>query len=178
MKIKLLRPDQIITLRDYPVHNEHILTIYFQVFRKNQGKILPPCPVIHKSLGAPFIKGKKAKKHTELLQKFLERQPQAEYFLIDGGHRSAAATLAHKRVPVFIVEKNADLKIAKEMVKAGKFFGWCQVEKTIAEVSAGLEKHHFGAKEFLTVEDKVKRMVKNHDVPEYMRKFFKKNNYA
>jgi len=86
MKYKLLRPNQIITLRDYPLYNQHILRIYFRIFSKNQGKILPPCPVIHKSSGIPLVNGKdaKSKKYNALLNDFLDKNPHAEYFLLDG----------------------------------------------------------------------------------------------
>ncbi len=174
MKTKLLRPNQIITLRDYPVHNEQILKIYFRVFQNNQGKILPPCPVVHKSKGIPYVKGRdsKSKKYNRLLRKFLEENPHAEYFLIDGGHKTAAAMLSHKLIPVLVLEQDSDFVKAKELVKTGEIFGWNSVEKSISDAMCVLAKHHFGTKEFLTVEDKVKKMVKNKDVPSYMISIF------
>ena len=175
MKIKLLHPYQIITLRDYPVYNEHVLRIYFKIFMKNQGKILPPCPVIHKSLGIPYVSGKDSKsaRYNELLKKFLENHPRAEYFLIDGSHKTTAATLSHKLIPALIIEQNNDFKEVKELIKTGEFFGWYSVEDSINDAIKTLAKHHFGTKEFLTVEDKTKKMVKNNDVPKYMVSFSK-----
>lgn len=172
MKHKLLRPNQIITLRDYPLYNPHILKIYFRVFSKNQGKILPPCPVIHKSSGVPFVKGKKA--YNALLANFLDKHPKAEYFLLDGSHKTTAACLSKKLIPVVIIEKDEDFMLAKKLIEKGEFFGWYSVEKSIKEALNVLAKHHFGAKKFLTVEDKAKLMVKNRDVPDYMISFFKK----
>ncbi len=170
MKHKLLRPDQIVTLRDYPLYNPHILKIYFRVFSRNQGKILPPCPVIHKSAGIPFVKGKK--RYNALLQGFLDKHPKAEYFLLDGSHKTTAATLSKKLIPVVIIEKDDDLKKAKKLIESGEFFGWYSVENSIKEALNVLAKHHFGAKKFLTVEDKAKLMVKNKDIPDYMIYFF------
>jgi len=177
MKYKLLHPDQIITLRDYPLFNEHILKIYFRIFVKNQGKTLPPCPVIHKSLGIPFVKGKdiKSKKYNILLKKFLETHSRAEYFLLDGSHKTTAAALSHKLIPVLIIEQDKDFKEAKKLIEKGEFFGWYAVEKSIKEAISVLAKHHFGTKKMLTVEDKAKLMVKNKDIPQYMIAFFKKN---
>lgn len=175
MRYKLLRPDQIITLRDYPLYNQHILRIYFRIFSKNQGKILPPCPVIHKSLGIPLVKGKdiKSKKYNALLNDFLDKNPNAEYFLLDGSHKTTAATLSKKMILVVIIEQDRDFKEAKKLIKSGEFFGWYSVETSIKCAIGGLAKHHLGSEKFLTVEDKSKLLVKNKDVPAYMISFFK-----
>ncbi len=177
MKYKLLCPDQIITLRDYPLYNQHILRIYFRIFSKNQGKILPPCPVIHKSLGIPFVSGRsdKAKKHNALLSSFLEKNPNAEYFLLDGSHKTTAATLSKKMIPVVIIEQDKDFKKAKKLIKTGEFFGWNSVENSIKDAINELAKHHIGSEKFLTVEDKSKLLVKNKDIPDYIISFYKNN---
>ncbi len=176
MKYKLLLPNQIITLRDYPLYNQHILRIYFRIFSKNQGKILPPCPVIYKSSGVPFANGKdtKSKKYNSLLNDFLKKNPDAEYFLLDGSHKTTAATLSNKMIPVVIIEQDKDLKEAKKLIKSGDFFGWYSVENSIKEVIVNLVNHHMGSEKFLTVEDKAKLLVKNKDVPDYIISFFKK----
>ena len=169
MKYKLLRPDQIITLRDYPLYNEHILRIYYRIFSKNHGKILPPCPVIHKSIGIPTVSGKdeKSKRYNILLRQFLDKNPHAEYFLLDGSHKTTAATLSNKLIPVVIIEKDSDLKECKKLSKKGEFFGWFSIESSIKQSLSVLAKHHLGTKKFLTVEDKAKLMVKNKVVPDY-----------
>lgn len=176
MKKKLLRPNQIITLRDYPVYNKDVLKIYFRIFQKGHGRILPPCPVIHKSIGIPYVKNNNAKsrKYHRLLEGYLEKNPKAEYFLMDGGHKTAAATLAHKKIHAFIVEYDKDLIEARKLKEKGEMFGWHTVQRSVKEIVKELLKHHFGTKEFLTVEDKVKRMVKNKDVPQYMAKYYQK----
>lgn len=159
------------------MYNEHILRIYFRIFMKNQGKILPPCPVIHKSLGIPYLNDQnfKSAQYNRLLRKFLEDHPGAEYFLVDGGHKTTAAALSHKLIPVVVIEQNKDFKETKKLIKTGEFFGWYSVENSIKEAIEVLATHHFGTKEFLTVEDKAKKMVKNKDVPKYMISHFKKD---
>ena len=154
MKHKLLRPNQIITLRDYPLYNEHTLRIYFRVFMKNQGKILPPCPVIHKSLGIPFVSGKdtKSKRYNAILRDFLEKHPHSEYFLLDGSHKTTAATLSHKLIPALVIEHDRDFKEAKRLIESGEFFGWyshmLSLNKRLFRgapyISVGyIRKHHF-----------------------------------
>jgi len=170
MKYCSLRPNQIITLRDYPLYNQHILRIYFRIFSKDQGEILPPCPVIHKSSGIPFVSGKDArsKKHNALLNDFLDKNPNAEYFLLDGSHKTTAATLSKKMIPVVVIEQDKDLKEAKKLIKSGEFFGWYSVENSIKDIISELAKHHIGSERFLTVEDKSKLLIKNKDVPDYI----------
>ncbi len=171
-----LHPNQIITFRDYPVHNQQILNIYFLIFQKKQGKILPPCPVIHKSVAIPYVKGKdpKSKAYNTLLQKYLKKNPKAEYFLLDGGHKSAAATLSHQKIPVFVIANNKDLRKAKKLQASGKLLGWHTIEKSIKDIIKDLVEHHFGTREFLTVEDKVRRMVKNKDISKHLISFYKR----
>lgn len=172
MKHRLLHPRQIITLRDYPLYNPHILKIYFRVFSKNQGKILPPCPVIHKSSGIPLLKGKK--RYNAQLADFLNKHPEAEYFLLDGSHKTTAACLSKKLVPAVVIEKDEDLRKARKLIEKGEFFGWFAVENSVKEALHNLAKHHFGAKKFMTVEDKARLMVKNRKVPDYVISFYKK----
>ncbi|MAH42704.1 hypothetical protein CL614_03190 [archaeon] len=145
---------------------------------KKQGKILPPCPVIHKSLGIPYANGKdiKSKRNNTLLRNFLEENPTAEYFLLDGSHKTTAAALSHNTIPAVVIEHDKDFKEAKKLIKTGEYFGWYSVEKSIKEAINVLAKHHVGTKKFLTVEDKTKLLIKNKDVPNYMISFFKKHN--
>ena len=176
MKKKLLRPDQIITTQDYPVYNEHILVIFFRVFSKGYGKILPPVPVFHISSGIPYVKGKdaKSKRYNKMLSSYLEKNPRAKYFLIDGGHKTSAAALAHKLIPAIIMENDKDFEKVRRLQSKGEFFGFHNPSKTLKACIKEVAKHHFGAKKFLTVEDKVKKMIKHKDVPEYMIKAYKK----
>ena len=176
MKTKLLQPYQIITTRDYPVYSEQILKIYFRIFQKKLGQILPPCPVIHKSVGIPLVKAKsfKARRYNALLKKYLEKNPRAEYFLLDGGHKTTAATLSHRLIPVWVIEKDKDFTEARKLIARGEIFGWHIIEKNVKEALKMLAEHHLGTKRFLTVEDKTKKMVKNKAVPKYMLSYFKR----
>jgi len=184
MQNKLLIPEQIIALKDYPLHNEQILKIYFRVFQMKQGKILPPCPVIHKSAGIPYTRGENSKSnlYNVQLKKFLEEHPRAEYFLLDGNHKSTAAALSRQPLPVIVLQKNHDFKYCKKLAKEGKIFGWYAIGSSISGALKELEQHylkHFSEKPafyFYTVAEKAKELAKNNDVSEYMIKAFKKLN--
>lgn len=175
MKTKLLLPNQIITLRDYPLYNEQILKIYFRVFQKNQGRILPPCPVIHKFVGIPKSKGtdQKSRRYNRKLEQYLKENPRAEYFLLDGSHKTTAAALLHKPIPVLVLERSQDLNEAKKLIAAGELFGWYAVENSIDAALTELAKHHLGSRGFLTVAEKTKKLIDNGDVPQYMISAYK-----
>lgn len=176
MKGKSLHPNQIITLRDYPLHNEQILEIYFRVFQRKHGNILPPCPVIHKSTGIPYSNKNdmKSKKYNSILRKFLEDNPNAEYFLLDGGHKSTAATLVHQLIPAIIIENEADFKKIHDLISSGEIFGWYDIGNSIQNVISKLLEHHFNTKKFQTIEDKVKLMIQDNNIPKYMAKIYRK----
>lgn len=165
MEKKLLSPDQVITLNDYPVHNEQILKIYFRIFQKRQGKIMPPCPVIHKSTGIPFAKGRK--KYNKLLNDFLKSHPRAEYFLLDGTHKTTAAALTHNLIPVMVFGNDKDIIEAKMLARKGELFS-LMVDDTIKKSLNELKKHFFKTMLFQTVTEKTERMARNKILPEYM----------
>ena len=142
---------------------------------KHQGKILPPCPVIHTSTGIPYVNGndKASTTYNALLDSFLETHKQVKYVLLDGSHKTTAAALSHTLIPALIIERDSDFKKAQKMKKAGELFGWYAVGHSIKEALKTLAQHHFGTKQFLTVEEKTALMIKNRDVPGYMISFFK-----
>ncbi|MEK6964454.1 MAG: hypothetical protein AABX70_08600 [Nanoarchaeota archaeon] len=170
MQYKKLHPNQIITLNDYPVHNEQILKLYFRIFHKGHSKIVPPCPVIHKSTVVPQLiyKGKKAKKYSHLLSQFLETHPKAEYFLIDGSHKTTAATLSHKPIRVMIFRTNHDIKKAKKLVEQGEIISLTTGGRSIKDILKALKKHFLKTMTFQTVEEKTEKMVGKKDIPQYM----------
>jgi hypothetical protein len=175
MKRANLKANEIITLRDYPVYNEQILKIYFRVFQKGRGKVLPPCPVIPIKAGLPLINSKttKAKKYNLMLIDFLRSNPKAKYFLIDGSHKTTAAALTHRKLPVIIFEKDEDFKGVKKMLDSGEILGWYKPKPTIKGSLDELANHHFGTNKFMTAGEKAIKMVKERILPEYMVKYFK-----
>lgn len=176
MDKKKLKPDQIITLNDYPIRNEQILKIYFRLFLKGQDKIVPPVPVIHKSTGIPLMKGKgrKVKKYNNLLSEYLDKNPKVEYFLLDGTHKTTVATLSHKLIPVMIFKSNKDIKEAKNLVKKGELIS-LTTGNSIKEILKILRNHFFKTMTFQTVADKTKKLVQNRKLPKYMIDYYNKN---
>lgn len=161
MKLKTLNTAQIITLTDFPVHNEHILKIFFRIYQKGYGKIMPPCPVLHKK----FVSF--SGKLQEIFEEFIARNPQAEYFLLDGSHKTTAAALTGSRINVMVFETDKDIKEAYAMVEAGELFG-LTVESTINGNVIDLIKHFSKNSYFETVQEKVVRMIAEKVIPRYM----------
>ena len=147
IKIKEVNPNQIITLNDFPVHNPQCLKIYFRILQTGQHKLVPPCPVINKSTGIPFIEGRgnKIKKYNTRLTNFFNQHPEAEYFLLDGTHRTTAATLSHNKIPVMIFENDEDINNAKKLVELGELFSLTTGD-SICEAIEILKKHFFRTK--------------------------------
>ncbi|MDD5331431.1 MAG: hypothetical protein PHE43_01230 [Candidatus Nanoarchaeia archaeon] len=163
MKIKELNPNQIITLNDYPVYNEHILKIFFKIFKEGYGKIIPPCLVIHKKLVIPVFN----KNYNLKFKEFEKINLKAEYFLLDGSHKTTAATLTKNKIKVMIFENNKDIKEAKNLADIGELYNFT-LPKTIKENIEILKKHFYRKKGFQTVENKTKRMIKEKAIPRYM----------
>ncbi|MBI4145314.1 hypothetical protein HY493_03855 [Candidatus Woesearchaeota archaeon] len=174
MKEIHLSADQIITLSDYPPHHEQCLKIYFRIFQNGRGRIVPPVPVIHISTGIPFTKahGKRAEKYNGLLTAFLESHPRAQYFLLDGTHRTTAAALTHNKVPVLLFKVDKDIKEARKLVEQGELFSLTAGGNSIKEAIKTLEKHFLKAMSFQTVIEKTERMVSEKVLPPYMTNFY------
>jgi len=170
MQIKQLNANQIITLTDFPVYNGHILKIFFLVFRKKCSKIIPPCPVIDISLVAPYFSGQLK----IIFSKFINQNPQAKYFLLDGSHKTTAAALTGSKISVMIFKNNKDIQSAKKMVKTGDLFS-LTVTDTIKNNAIELKNHFNKKKYFQTVAEKTELMAKKKVIPQYMITYYNKH---
>src|SRR3989338_5334284 len=169
MKIKILNPNQIITLNDYPIHNEQILKLYFRMFHKGKRSIVPPCPVISKDLLSHNFNNKLK----NLFMIFEIKNPQAKYFLLDGSHKTTAATLSNKKIPVMIFKSDKDVQSAKRLVDEGEIIS-LTTGATMRQAINILKRHFNKTKSFQTVEEKTNKMVVKKKLPPYMIKAYKK----
>ncbi len=175
MKKKLLLPSKILTLTDFPVHNGHILKIYFKMCQEGAWKLVPPCPVM-KISRLPFLegKGKRIARYNSALKSFMKSHPAVEYVLLDGSHRTTAATLANKKTITVLFENERDIKEAKALLKTGELLG-LTVDDLMLDVIQDIQKHFLRNPVFETVEEKAKRMIKERVVPSYMISVFTKS---
>ncbi len=160
MKTKKLNPNQIITLNDYPVHNDKVLSKYFNKCKLN-GKI-PFVPVISKNIVRKYFDERILKE----FKKFEEQNPEAEYFMLDGSHRTTALTLAGCKITIIIYEKDEDIIEAKELVVTKEILENGTLNHDLAGNCKILNKHFNEKTYFMTVEQKIKKMVKEKILPQ------------
>ena len=163
MKSVYLLPSQIITLNDFPLHDEHVLKIYFRIYEKNAGKIIPPVPVMHKDYVVPCF----SEKLKKVFNDFHKNNPGADYFMLDGSHRTTAAALSKCRIKAIILSNETDVKEAERLVKTGELFHF-YLEKTIDGIIKELVNHFRKKMFFQTVEQKTRMMISKKHVPNYM----------
>lgn len=169
MEIKDLKPHEIITTRDFPVHNLDVLKIYFRICKKGHQKILPPTPVIPLSIGLPLSSGrsKKSQEYNKRIKDYIKNNKKIKYLMVDGSHKTTALTLTHKPIHAMTLKNNEDIQEVKDLIEAGEIFGIYKI-KTIKEELKEKAKHFENAKFFESVEDKTKRMVKEEVIPRFM----------
>lgn len=175
MKIKNLKPSTIITTRDFPVYNPHILKIYFKICRHSNTEILPPTPVVPLSCGLPLLPGKtqKEKDYNKRMRAYVKKNKKIKYLMCDGSHKTTALTLTHNPIHAVILKTDSDMKEVQELVKTGEAFSM-MIGETIKAELKDKAIHFRDAKFFETIEDKTKRMVKEKVIPDYMVEYYEK----
>jgi hypothetical protein len=170
-----LSPEQIMTTNDFPVHNEHILKIYFRIAKNNSG-LLPPTPVIHKSVGLPLLPEEDdfAINHNKAIKKFFEENSKIEYIMCDGSHKTTALTLTHNKITAMLLENDEDIELFKQKESSGEIFSFACDEKSIKEMLNEQAKHYSEAEFFQTVKSKTDRMVSAKVIPSYMIDYYTK----
>jgi hypothetical protein len=218
MKTRKLKPEQIIVPGEYELGNESILKIYFRIFEKRHGKDLPPAVVTRlmsrderkirewledseygfrkweeKRLAniLPYGTLEARRRDYENLFKILEKSP---YMLIDGNHKTAAATLAHKPISALEIQTDEDLKEVRKMVERGELFDFKRDETSIYHLRRSfiaycLElniRENDGNITFLSggrswlrytksVKERIDELASNGDLPQYMKERYFKN---
>lgn len=166
---KGLSPNQIITLHDFPLHSEQVLKLYFRIYQKGCGKIVPPIPVLSKELVEVSFSGETKDAYKE----FMSRNPQVEYFLLDGSHKSTAAALAGAQVNVIVFREDKDIEEARKLVTLGEVMS-LTVGDTIQENVKELKGYFDKKPVFQTVEDKTLQMLEERVIPKYMIEFYQR----
>lgn len=212
MKTRKLKPEQIIVPGEYELGNESILKIYFRILERGHGKDLPPV-VVTTLENIDKIKVKKwledseygfrkweeprlrdqlysgtleaRRKDYEILFKVLEKTP---YMLIDGNHRTAAATLTHKPISALEVQTDEDLEEVRRMVKRGEIFDFKRDETSIYHLRRGFIAYclELNIREYdgnitfpadgrswlrytKSIKERIDELTSNGDLPQYMK---------
>jgi hypothetical protein len=162
MRTVYLNPNQIITLNDYPVHSDEVLSKYFNKCKLDEET--PLVPVIEKEIVRKSLDG-------ELLTKFEEFEKQnteAAYFMLDGSHRTTALTLCGHGIQSVILETNEDIVEAKSGIVTGRILKNGILDCSLEENCKILNDHFKEKPYFMTVEQKTEKMVNEKVIPQYM----------
>ncbi len=170
MEYKELSPIQIITTRDFPVHSAEVLGRYFGIYQNDNEDQLPPIPLIHRNLVTPHFKGME----WDLLQKYLKQNPQAEYFLLNGSHRSTSANLTRHMIKGMLLGTEDDIRLANQIRFRGEIYEH-RLHDTIIGNIRELVDHFSGTDKFQTVQQKTDRMVNERVIPDHMIRHYRGN---
>lgn len=175
MEKRILQPEQIIVPGEYEVGNEAILKIYYRVFEAGQGSILPPAIVAHHGIASmePLKRwftssARHIDDYQDKVREFTARG--AGYFLLEGNHRSIAATLTRQGIPVLELQPGDDMGQLRRMVETGEMFDF-QLDEETAELCAGECARYLTSKGFenmMTLRDRVDKLTSNGHLPGYM----------
>jgi len=146
---KNLSPNNVITLTDYPVHSKSKLEEYIE---KCKVSSLPLVPVIRKAIVKQYFDSELL----EVFERFEKEHPDAEYFMLDGSHRTTALCLSNKKIEIIIYETDEDIIQARNnpRVLENETLDW-SLERNCQELC----KHFKKTPRFMTVEEKTDRMV-------------------
>ncbi len=169
MNTEELSPTQIITLNDYPVHSSEMLSEYFE--KSKAGEELPLVPVIKKSVVRKYLSDKLCK----VLEEFEKSNGAADYFMIDGSHRTTGLTLTGRKIRVIHYEKDEDIIEAKNLVSKGQVLQNGTLDHTLEENCKILNSHFSEKPYFATVEQKAKRMIEDKVIPDAMIEYYTMN---
>src|SRR3989344_3809612 len=153
MKTIELAPNQIITLNDYPVHSDSVLTEYFA--KCKLGEEVPFVPVIRKNIVRKYFDDKLL----EEFDKFERQNHAAEYFMLDGSHRTTALTLAGRKITAIIYQNDGDITEARKLVAAGHILESETLNHSLEDNCKILHKHFKEKPYFMTVKQKTNKMI-------------------
>jgi len=94
---------------------------------------------------------------------------QSPYYLIDGNHRTAAETLTYSPIYALELETSKDLAEIRRMAKRGNLPPFRREETSIRKLVHSCENYILDhIDDMRTVEERVKELVSNRDLPKYM----------
>ena len=158
-----LNPNQIITLNDYPVHSDSVLSEYYK--KCKLGEDVPFVPIIRKEIVRKYLDSRLL----EEFERFEHQNSVAEYFMLDGSHRTTALTLAGCKISAIVYETDSDIEEAKKLVATGQILQNDTLEHSLQENCEILNKHFREKPYFMTVEQKSEKMRREKKIPQDIR---------
>lgn len=199
MERRILQPEQIIVPGEYELGNESILKIYFRIFDSGHGKDLPPAIVTTAGSferlqdrleeGYKYWEEKRPKvvaQRREDYRALFEVFKQYPYLLIDGNHKTAAATLTHNPIHALELQRDEDFDEIKKMIERGEIFDFKRPERSLDELRDGFVAYCLSLFDITgryglmsspssevrytkTIKERIDELTLNGDLPEYMK---------
>ena len=163
MKELFLSSDQTISSSYEFLHDIEMLQAYYLLCREGRSEKIPPVPVMHRVQVEPFFTPMLRRKFDQ----FIGEHPDAEYFLLDGSHRTTAAALSGHPCPAVIMQSQDDVGAMKAMVTQGRIFKYTLGE-TIEEVRRNVLTHFEQSQSFQTSAEKIQKMIAAKVIPGYI----------
>ena len=156
MKTTKLNPNQIITLNDYPLYSNDVLSRYLD--RCRRGEDLPLVPVIGKDTVRKYLSAELS----QVFVAFEEKNPAAEYFMLDGSHRTTALALSRRTIAAVIYETDSDVAEARRLVATGQILENETLDLTVEENCEVLNKYFAEKPYFMTVQQKADKLIQDN----------------
>jgi len=162
MKTTELDPDQIITLNDYPLYSNDLLSNYLD--RCRAGEDLPFVPVISKDIVRDYLSADLSKAFAE----FEETNPEAGYFMLDGSHRTTALAISCRAIAAVMYETDGDIDEARGFVVTGQILENATLDHTLAGNCEILNRYFEEKPYFMTVGQKAEKLIRENHIPAQM----------
>ena len=159
VKTTELQPDQIITLNDYPLYSNDVLSSYLDKCRR--GEDLSLVPVIRKDI----VRRHFGAELSQVFVEFEEQNPAAGYFMLDGSHRTTALTLSCRAIAAVIYETDMDIREARGLVATGQILENGTLDLTVEENCEVLSKYFREKPYFMTVQQKADKLIQDNYIP-------------
>src|SRR3989344_2542510 len=203
MKRKLLKPKQILVPGEYSIGSNEMLHKYFEIFNEGHGKDLLPIIVARSDTITPesreaelqkrirhiggwyhmygyqyYNKEDKDSKIEQVVlayRRFDKIRKEASHYLLDGNHRAIAATLTNNFVHALELQCDQDVVDINTMVASGELPNFNRRERSLTELVLGFEGYILDHLDnFMTVKERVDKLVSRRELPEYMVKRYLK----
>ena len=204
MRKKVLQPGQIVVPAEYELGDESSLKRYFEMYHYGQGDV-PPIIVAKANTIKEKERQQRLRNRLHRIDKWGAMSPlnylqathyiasiqdefrwystlikHAPYCLLDGNHRSTAATLTHSPIQAIELHCDEDVAQIKKMIEEGDLSGHGSLETShsLRDLVLSFEEFCLGGKTTLnnmgrmkdvrTVKDRIDKLVSEGRLPRYM----------
>lgn len=113
----------------------------------------------------------------QCIEKFEDKLRSSGYLLLDGNHRTAAATLNHEPISALELQTDEDFTEVRKMVERGELFDFKRPEETIKPLYISFINYIIGSandrnnhmENLRTVRERIDELTSNGNLPKYIK---------